>query len=121
MRPVSREEPVCPHTRSRDGPPTVSDPSPPPFFLYGPTLRLLSSQSRGEGGRAPLSVSPAFVAHVKCMVQGWLDTARARKKEKDATTPKSRAAGKGGRRAAAVGGTWNPHVGGVGMIRQVRL
>lgn len=67
-----------------------------------------------------MSISPPFVAHVKGMVQGWLDTAKARKREKDATTPKSRAAGKGGRRTAA-GGMWNPLVGGVGMMRQVRL
>ncbi|CAM9110574.1 unnamed protein product [Scytosiphon promiscuus] len=78
---------------------------------------LWENLSRGEGGRAPVSISPAFVAHVKGMVLGWLDTARARKKEKDATTPKSRAAGKGGRRGAA-GGAWNPLGGGVGMMRQ---
>ncbi|CAN0139863.1 unnamed protein product [Ectocarpus sp. 8 AP-2014] len=50
------------------------------------------------------------------MIQGWLDQARASKKERDATTPKSRA-GKSGRRAA--GGLWSPpRVGGSAMMRQ---
>ncbi|CAM9408559.1 unnamed protein product [Ectocarpus sp. 12 AP-2014] len=77
---------------------------------------LWENLSRGEGGRAPVSISPAFVAHVKGMIQGWLDQARASKKERDATTPKSRA-GKSGRRA--VGGFWSPAgVGGSAMMRQ---
>lgn len=64
-----------------------------------------------------MSISPAFVAHVKGMIQGCLDEARASKKERDATTPKSRA-GKSGRRAA--GGLWSsPRVGGAAILRQV--
>lgn len=52
-----------------------------------------------------MSMSPGFVAYVKSMVQGWLDEAKASKKERDATTPKSRAvtslrgSAGGGRRA----------------------
>lgn len=73
-----------------------------------------------------MSISPAFVAHVKSMVQPWLDEAKASKRERDANTPKSRSiAGKTGRRAAGAGTIWSP-LGGVSggrgapMIRQVR-
>lgn len=70
-------------------------------------------------------MSPGFVSHMKGMVQGWLDEAKASKKEKDASTPKSRnAAGRGGagRRAVDGGASGSPLAvaGMVGMIRQVR-
>ena len=82
-------------------------------------------------------MSPGFVSHIKGMVQPWLDEAKATKREKDATTPKSRAVtgrgggaggggGGGGERRAADGGTgvgagaggglWSPSP----MMRQVR-
>lgn len=72
-----------------------------------------------------MSISPAFVAHVKGMIQEWLDEAKASKREREANTPKSRA-GKSGRRAA--GSMWSPldgvaggGGGGAAMIRQVRV
>lgn len=71
-----------------------------------------------------MSISPAFVAHVKGMIQSWLDEARAGKRERDANTPKSRAGNKAktGRRAA--GSILSPlggggAAGGAQMIRQV--
>lgn len=83
-----------------------------------------------------MSISPAFVAHVKGMIQPWLDEAKASKRDRDVNTPKSRSisiAGKTGRRAAAAaaasaaGTIWSPlgvsgggGGGGPPMIRQVR-
>lgn len=74
-----------------------------------------------------MSMSPAFVAHMKGKVQDWLNEAKAIKKEKETTTPKSRAiSGRGGvgRRAeAGTGGNpgWSPPVMGVAPVRrQVR-
>lgn len=74
-----------------------------------------------------MSISPAFVSHVKGMIQPWLDEAKASKRERDANTPKSRSiAGKTktGRRASAAGTIWSPLGGGGGgapIIRQVRV
>lgn len=73
-------------------------------------------------------MSPGFVAYLKSMIQGWIDEAKASKREKDASTPKSRAGigrGGGGRRAAdggAGGSFWSPLGGkgnGASMMRQV--
>lgn len=92
-------------------------------LLANSTLKPSLLQSRGEGGRAPVSISPPFVAHVKSMVQPWLDEAKASKRERDANTPKSRAGKTMGRRAA--GTMWSPPGGGVSggaqIMRQVRV
>ena len=78
-------------------------------------------QGHGEGGRAPISICPGFVAHMKSMVQVWLDQVKATKKEKDASTPKSKPQGGLGKRNGVRGGTiWSPVVGvGTQIARQV--
>lgn len=63
-----------------------------------------------------MSISPAFVAHLKGMIQGRLDEAKALKRERDATTPKSRA-GKGRRTAGSMRSPLGRVIGGAPTVR----
>ena len=122
----------CIKTKQKCGQDPSSPPSTTPRYVMYSTVYMYNIYDDvppasflvyGEDGRAPASICPGFDAHMKGMVQVWLDRIKATKKEKDASTPKSKPKRGGGlgRRNGGRGGTiWSPVVGvGTQMARQV--